>query len=336
MLHHIPVPPLRRPTAGIRDAVATALADGVSSGLRIHPGAPREEDLVLGLLTSGVHSLRTELSAALRSTRLRVNVGGVFCHGTPKVTLLAGAAVGESCELADLLIVTRYASPAHVMRQALLLQFKRTTSTHGATPTQRALYETWPRFEYVITKGLSGIARNVGGLPVPHAGGRFADIGPCANCSRWHQIQQETYWRPAPAPRLELVDEITDMIVGAAGRGFTLPAPAGSTGWSRIIEDLLRVTARRTVKLAGRIRNVPAGVGRNALSLLLAERCMVTFAGPAPHDLGRFLQPRQRADLEALMSVEGPLDPFNMPAALADDDDNRAVSTLYIEVGPEQ
>jgi hypothetical protein len=336
MTHYVPLPPLRRPEPGIRDAVATALAEGVSSGLRIHPGAPREEDLVLGLLTSGVRSLRTNLSVALRSTRLRVNVGGVFCHGTPKVKLSAGPQAGESCELADLLIVTRYASPAHVMRRALLLQFKRTTSRHKATPTQRALYETWPRFEYVITKGLSGPARSVGGLPVPHAGARFADIGPCAICSRWHQIQQETYWRPAPAPRLALVDEITDMILGAAGRSFTLPAPAGSAGWSRIIEDLLGVTAQRAVKLAGRIRNVPAGVGRDALSLLLAERCMVTFAGPAPHDLGRFLPPRQRPDLEAVLGVEGPPGQFDMPEALADDDDDRAVSTLYIEVSPEQ
>jgi hypothetical protein len=336
MPHHVPLPPLRRPKPGIRDAVATALAEGVGSGLRIHPGAPREEDLVLGLLTSGVRSLRTNLSTALRPTGLRVNVGGVFCHGTPKIALSAGTAVGESCELADLLIVTRYASPAHVMRRALLLQFKLTTSAYVATTTQRALYETWPAFEYVSTKGLSGKARNVGGLPVPHAGGRFADIGPCAHCSHWHQIAQETYWRPAPAPRLALVDEIADMIVGAAGRRFTLPAPTGSSGWSCIIEDLLRVTARRTVKLAGRIRNVPAGVGRDALSLLLAERCMVTFAGSAPHDLGRFLPPRQRPDLEAVLGVEGPPGQFDMPEALADDDDDRAVSTLYIEVSHEQ
>lgn len=313
-----------------------AIADGVSSGLRIHPGAPREEDLVLGLLTSGVRSLRTGLSAALTSTGLRVNVGGVFCHGTPRVTLLGGPEKGKSCELADLLIVTRYASPAHIMRRALLLQFKRTTSAYGATATQRALYETWPPFEYMLTKGLSGKRRDVGGLPIPHAGGRFADIGPCAHCAKWHQISQETYWRPAPAPRLALVDEMTDMLVGAAGRRFALPGSTTSTAWSRIIQDLLRVTARRTVKLAGRIRNVPAGVGRDALSLLAAERCMVTLAGPVPYDLGQFLSPRQRPHLEALMSVDGPLDPFDMPAALADDDDDRALSTLYIEVGSEQ
>ena len=46
-------------------------------------------------------------------------------------------------------------------------------------------------------------------------------------------------------PKRPLVDELTDMLLSASGRSFVSPPAPRNQSWDRIVDDLLRVTAKR-------------------------------------------------------------------------------------------
>ncbi|HEX8052128.1 MAG TPA: hypothetical protein VF517_03985 [Thermoleophilaceae bacterium] len=311
-----------------------ALRAGFVAGTALGPLAPplREEYIVSGLLTSGVPTLDTELRRVLRPFGFDLTVGGVFCHGTPKVQLKGGG----SCELADLLVVVRYENGGFVERNALLLQAKK---EGGAPPkgNQLRLYEDWPEFVYSSAAGLKGLKRSVH-PKAPGPGAQFVELGTCPSCKKWAagcpvDGWAADSWRPGTARR-PFLNELSDVIRGWSGRRFELPPRARTRGWDRVIEDLLRVTAERAFRVAKRAMG-SAGrgdVAHDYAQILREERCWPVQPRPLAlyRDLGLS---EEAADPSAWLS-EVRVPPTLPPDALAGpvDDDDGAVSLLLVEI----
>ena len=324
----------------VQEAVEAALQAGLVAGGSLAPTL-REEHLVAGLVARGIPVLRRELGHAFAGSGRRVSVGGVFCHGTPKVELRDGG----RCELGDLLVVVRHDRHDVVLRRSLLAQAKRKDQAppKGA---QLDLYERWPPFEYWRAGPLTGKRRSVR----PHAahpGAQFVEFGPCRSCGLWaHQCEVNWWtarsWYGRERPR-SFARELTDVIEGLRGRSFALPPPAQTRGWDRVMDDLLRVTAERAFRVA---RRAMGRAGRGGLGSMYravaAERCLPvlpeplgtfgdTGAGHAAGDELAFL-----ADAgAALLEGDGP--PELPPELLEPDDDGGdggGVSLLVVEIGP--
>lgn len=322
--------------AGVRDAVAEAIEDAYNYGLRFRePTTPHEPDFIVGLIVNGVPRLRGKLAAALKPAGLDVRVGGVYCHGSPKVEHLEGPEAGGRCELGDLLIVTSYRGAARTTRRALLLQAKISTTSYGATPQQQLLYDAWPRFKYYRTRGLSDEVRSV----APHrpgAGAQFCEFGPCRTCDSWEHPQTPTWFG---SHRSELVDEITDLVLGHGGRPVRLPA-GRRVGWNRVIEDLLRITAQRTFNYSRKLNRIPAGSGDPralAIATMNEARCIPVFGRDVPAWYSA-VAPGATGEVQRMIALSLGLEleyidrpPIPLDAADLDDDD-RAISVVHVEV----
>jgi hypothetical protein len=126
--------------------------------------------------------------------------------------------------------------------------------------------------------------------------------------------------------------------MGPGGRAFTLPASRRYIGWSRVIEDLLTVTARRTFSFAGKLTGIPAGTGdRRALNAyVLSERCVPNFGFSVPSFFAELPHStyEQMRRLEILLGEDDdrmlpPDEPFPV---LDDEDDDRAVSVISVDI----
>ena len=220
-----------------RHAFDAALRKGVAFA---HRNAPKVDEpaLVAGVFTDG-------LPEANRLAPAGVDVGGVFCHQSPKVSKTADPS--WSCELADLLVIT-YTHSTHD-RRALLLQVKLGApkyATSGTPQRQVELYTHWPDIE------LYGVTRSIG--PGDHPGGEFsfwetcpnADV-PCRSCEFQEGRPGNQRWSA------ELPDVLADMIKGSAGEGFSAEhAVAPGDEWSQLVWDLIRRTVTTVWKAGGR------------------------------------------------------------------------------------
>lgn len=201
-------------------------------------------------------------------------------------------------------------------RRSLLLQFK-IDGRGGASPDQKELYAHWPSFEYSSAAELGGQRR----YPHPkqaHGGGRFAVVHRGQKPNGWANSQTLTQYGQKQS---SLTNDIVDMIFGASGKKFT--GSPRTDGWSKMVNDLLEVTARRKFNL-DKIRNRRAGVGKDALA------CM-SFGGEIPVTLIEAVGDDPDV-LNALLSCSND-DPNTPPVVDYDDvDDDAAVSVIVIEL----
>src|SRR4051794_38094330 len=106
------VPGLLAPSeAHLRKLWRRVLRDSVYAARQAaRPKAPREEDIVLGIVLAATSPIDTELRRLLAPHGADVAVTGVFCHGTPTYVEFhdASRAMSGSCELGDLLFVVHY------------------------------------------------------------------------------------------------------------------------------------------------------------------------------------------------------------------------------------
>jgi hypothetical protein len=218
------------PTTSLIDAIRSALLAGLRDGARMEPDARTwEVDALVGLFRSGLPSL----DRALRDTLpgLTTRVGGVYCHSRPKVSSSVGP-----CELGDLLVVRRYRNGDVVDDRALLLQTKTGTKITYPAPgagteyRQYRLYTEWPEFTY-----FGGLRRQIRPTRA-HDGAQYGFIDVCENgCDHCHIVSA----RPPGRTGRSLESLLADVIVGSGGRKTTLPPRPGTTGWSRVVCDLL-------------------------------------------------------------------------------------------------
>ena len=235
-------------------------------------GEEEEPDKVLSFFIYGLELIENEFNRLLQGRGIRVSISGIFTHQTPMVDLASLPAGKRRCELADLFVLATYGqqlAPYGGLGNALFLQAKNDFD-HGADPIQRKLYEVEPGFEY----GRPQAIRNEAPLPptrtLPPKGDpalAYWELdGP-----RWWMTPNPNQWptgllwanqvnRQIPQ-RHPFGAAIVDFLRGAAGHGFRAPV-ANSKGWSRIVFDLLNVTARGAVNRRNmNVRGAARGIG---------------------------------------------------------------------------
>ncbi|MBF0099029.1 MAG: hypothetical protein HQM04_16530 [Magnetococcales bacterium] len=215
------------------------------------------------------------LSGKYKNFSVDASIGSIFVHQRPYVKITKSPCnIGKSIEIGDLLLFKHRTQGSPVWkRSSLLLQAKRTNSLHD-TPgnlDQHCLYVCWPEFEYVNRKDFPIPARKVTG-PLLSKGSKYLYIqsqnrlfgglpwccGTCLHCSRncsTATLEATPINSVNPNglmnPRC-FVSDLYDFMFGNAGRPFFYGHKG--IGWSRVMTDLIDVTAKNIVnkmKIAG-------------------------------------------------------------------------------------
>jgi hypothetical protein len=294
------------------NAFEVAILNGMLSSWRRVGRQPQEPDFIADLVTVTMPDVYKILSNLLQASGIQSSMVAVFCHQSPKVRYQG--MLGNNCELGDLLIAhVHIDAHGHVFRNSLLLQAK--VSTHIPHILQRAddqlnLYELWPEFEYTSPARLTSQTRKV--LPEnSHAGGKYLLINSQYLHRHYHSLAQMFGWSSAcvsmPDTDLychcDLSDELFGFLIRSTGRGFRSRADTGSsTGWSRVVWDLLEITARMTFnrKKAGYVNSSRSSVPPDDLDRLFFAHSTSTAV------TGTISELLKQEDISALFSGDDP------------------------------
>jgi len=209
----------------------------------------REEDHVATLVTDGIPFLTECWVPLLKPKQIGLRLSGVFCHGHPQVKF---GSPSIQVELADLLVVHQHTQGKRASARAILLQAKMSAdSTHllPSSDAQLQLFSDWPPFEFV-TGGLTPGIRN---LNESGRGSRYALILDRPNFPEDIRWADQCPWAASPATQRltanrSLARLLGEMLLGKEGRPFRLGTPKDD--WSKTIQELLKVTGRKTYKRA--------------------------------------------------------------------------------------
>ena len=242
-------------------------------------GAPGEVDKLLSFFLEGVETIEVEFNRILSSRGLRVSIAAIFTHQTPMVQF-PEPTYSNRCELADLCILATYnepLGPTGGLGNSILIQAKNDFDS-DSTPAQRELYEHALRFDYYRPAAL------VGAAPAPPPT-RNLPPKPLPVLAYW-ELRDRWWIRGYPVTallwaahvlygtrrRYGFGSSLVDFLAGSAGYGFRRPA-AAARDWSRIMFDLLSVTAEALVNRRSlNIRGAPRGIGPGIRDLLLQMR----------------------------------------------------------------
>jgi hypothetical protein len=302
-----------------RTAVDAALRAGLAHAHAVRH-VPTEPELVAAVFQRSLRVLDRSLAAAMAPAQVRIS--GVFCHGRPLVT----ASAGWSCELGDLLVLTRETTATPPTNRALLLQVKRGPAPKQVTTpkTQADLYEHWPQFT------LYGQTRQVTPAAA-HEGAQFSFWETCANADQGcaHCVLDDLI-PGLPAFASPLQDELVRAIRQTGGREFDDKAniPAGDVGWSRVIWDLIDQSIGKAWSVAGGQRRGGAwGRSRSWNEGVF----LYTADGDIP-DLLRGTDAEDAArELFAADHVEPPDDEPPLSPDLGDPDPEGGLPLLFVE-----
>jgi hypothetical protein len=311
----------------LQDGLQAAIADSIVDACGIRTGKTWEVDVLVGLFRTGLPRIQKELQAALSPLGLTVNVGGVFCHQSPKVDI-----AGNECEVGDLLFLLRYSTGGTATYNALLLQTKmiKDASRFDANrffsgrkrsgDIQYRLYDDWPPFHWVRT----GARRRVQ-PPAPHLGAQYAFVDACEQGCSACSIATGMPGHQARPIEAELVD----FLFRASGRRLEpYEVARRRRGWDRVVWEIVRGTVRRvafTVAKAG-VKNATRSWGT---AVFLAR------ASDAPPFLFSRTFAGSDGDAAALAYAEDLLPPPEVPRAQrgARDDGPDGVSLIVVDLG---
>jgi hypothetical protein len=243
------------------NAEATTLADDADNAVRLSfrtadhdcREKPGEVDKVLSFFIQGLDVIERQFNRRLNPHKVRVTISGIFTHQTPKVTQITSRCAGQTCELADLCILVTYGTKLERggLGTATLLQAKN-NFFEGADEVQRSLYEEESQFRYKSPADLASKSPNTRTFPPkwePALG--YWQLGEWY----WHRFPYDHTTAILWANRMTrhtvgahtFGDAVVDILRGSAGYGFREPK-SGETGWSRMLFDLIEVTAKQTVR----------------------------------------------------------------------------------------
>lgn len=203
-------------------------------------------------------------------TQAKINstsIGGVFVHASPLVTCSTfPSPTPTSVELGDMLLIRSTRTSTTWNRQALLLQAKmaNTPLKNPGSPNQHHLYANAPEFKYASGMGsLNGQRRQLIGpnlydatqyLLIPDAG---HPTHPCICGCPWGNFPCWGGWIAHPThPNLThhqcMLFALAQFFSGSSGKSFETPTPAGDTGWSCVINELISIgpTAGKATKFS--------------------------------------------------------------------------------------
>lgn len=254
-----------------------------------------EVDRLVYFFMEGLPALEDQFNRILDPHGLRATVCGIFCHQTPRAepqpNLHRGAG---ACELGDMLFLSTYGRRMfnRFVGNALLTQAKEDVrSVRGSV--QEHLYEAATDFVYQSPRPLAGRRRWLGDCQHSLWYWNFDNghVGMWPLPYRWHtegisSRRPRCFRHHAPFEHV-----LGDLICGVAGRRVRmLEATSNETGWSKIVDDLIRVTARS----AFRRQNAYVSRDREPLRGEDAIRAVNASAGNLPpflirSSLGRVL-----------------------------------------------
>ena len=221
----------------IRNAVRYAL-ERAQAGTRSSPG---EVDRVVYFFVEGLPLIEDMLNRRLTRYGINVTVSGIFCHKSPKVV----HSNNSICELADIAFLSTYGGmlPGGGLGNAALAQAKNDFG-EVRNSSQEELYESAPDFRY-WKFGAIGDYRTLQDAMYSLWYWSF-DINDRVT---WEGLTAATLARPQPKSSVFFEEMLFRLFAGAVGQGFEQNAPAiNTTGWSRIIHDLLTKTASKALK----------------------------------------------------------------------------------------
>lgn len=199
------------------------------------PSTYQEPDYVAKLVTTLPnvisHSLRTLMPGRT------ISVGGAFVHQKPLANFVKDPKK-KSPELGDLLVVCREKRACGYVCNALLLQAKCVDDVMKAyvpKDHQFILYSEWPLFEYKRAGNLNGVRRGVGPKTITQ-GAQYLLI----DKSDPAKMFTATVNNPLEGTT-HLAFALASVIAFDRGRTFRCNHPRD--GWSRMICDLLTLTA---------------------------------------------------------------------------------------------
>lgn len=189
-----------------------------------------------------------EWRAGFSSFKPAVQYGGVFTHQKPYVSFS-----GQTCELADLLIV--FTDLRKQVRTAVLYQAKMGRRWKPANKTQWHLLTTWPTIAYNPGPGVVSRTMPFTGRPDP--GANYMLVQKTA-------VQVETAAANPIFSPTALADDFIAVLNRKNGRPFSWDRSSARDDWDELIWDLLNHTARTATTVAA----VPQSRSAGFLSLL--------------------------------------------------------------------
>lgn len=296
----------------------------------------REEDFVASFVTVGVENIARRWEPILAQHGHRISIAGVFCHGRPQVKFQQNSTTCQ-VELADLLVVHCHRSRQRTQARAMLIQAK--MSDDGTHPLSKSdeqlhLFSTWPAFSFVgrVLDSRQRTLKEVG------RGSRYALIYkgqafpeeldwphqcPWSSCKAVNHLTSES----------SFASLITNMVLGKDGRTFSHSHARGE--WSKTINDLLRVTGRRTFRAVRlwpgtRPRIVEATVSRTDDLVFFSSNSGVSTAPSASSIISSHF-----AHLSSPEGLNRPPNKPGRPERIDLKDEDGGVSTLVIETTAE-
>lgn len=270
LLHMLDDPSEKKLIFALQQAINTAVSKGTS-----------EPDIVAQLTyLMPYHINKLNLGSG---AGFSIKVGGVFVHQTPKVHFSGMVDGQKSIEIGDLLLVNTYKHGGNITRKAMLYQAK-VTDKYPAKPdnkNQHMLYSKWPKFTYVSSRPiLNGQIRNVTG-PDLHSAAKYLLL---SKNRLFHLLlwlyhsklgMKSGYAASAhatsPLSNHEcFIKESYHFTLGDAGKEFEILDPSDpDIGWSKVINDLLQVTA---LKVTSAMRKASAGTNPTRGCFAFGER----------------------------------------------------------------
>ena len=239
-----------------RDRMTFVIADGISrSFLEADIGCaqqPGEVDRLVYFFLRGLPFIENGFNQILISHGVRSTLSGIFCHQTPRVKP-HGESRDEGCELGDIIFIVTYGRRLFrsIIGNALLVQAKE-KSNMISDSVQKYLYQTASGYRYLNPRPLRGQERMFQDCQYALWYWIFNNRHPAMLHRRYptKHISSSTVGLNARRPgnfRRPIPFEIVlmELIMGVNGkRVYFLERDSDAVNWSKIVDDLIRVTAR--------------------------------------------------------------------------------------------
>lgn len=208
-------------------------------------GTAGEVDKLVYFFLEGLPLIEDQFNRILREHNVHATLSGIFCHQAPKVIPTpTQSGLGNSCELGDILFLVTYGKRLYgsFLGNAMLVQAKLDANSVEGT-LQEYLYRQANGFSYFRAGTLSGQSRHL------HEGTNalwFWGFEPRYSWPLSHETEGIRARRSGSRhTHMPFEIALADLICGVNGRrARALEANATDSGWSKIVDDLIRTTAR--------------------------------------------------------------------------------------------
>ena len=284
--------PLILTKARILETIASVISYSFTMAETNHGARTTEVDRLLYFFVEGLPVLESSLRRLLRPHHVDVTISGIFCHKTPMVRSTAPRASAGSCELSDLAFIATYGRIINSdgLGNAFLTQAKNRLG-QSRSNDQELLYEETNRFEYTSPTLLSQV-------DLPNS--RERDISRARNAFWYWELGPRGYYpdyfgayqqmsrgipaythRTPPIYSTPFELALFDLFAGINGKGFhKMSGNSHEQRWSRVVDDILRVTAGSLVR-TGRTGYVVRSQGQ--LRGYEARRAITAVTGNAAY-----------------------------------------------------